>query len=346
MTLPGVSRLPNSADNRMHDVPVAAAGPSQVESLPVTTARFGLYLALGVGWYVKSVPGPLAKPLELARRTTEELPPPPELPRTLVPFSHREWLSEKPFRLVLGAGFVGGLYRHLGLLQALEDAALKPRDIVGVSAGAIVGAMYGCLPLRGPGGVEDSLMTLHPQDFLDPCWATLVAHGAVCPGHAFERKLERTFAPALKTDLAETCPRVAVEVYDTQTGITSLIDNGSIVQAVRWSASLPILFAGDRFIDGGWIDQNGLLGMVPGQRAINHRIFEGSDQGGFMQWRINRPKPILAPSTDAEHRTLHFVGPEKITEANFIFALQDEGKLNRVTNHSRETVAAWLAQPA
>ena len=316
------------------------------ESLPWTTAKFGTYLALGVAWYVKPVVGPLALPLKRPSDNSVNKRQTLFFARELQPPTQSAWLHQKPFRLVLGAGFVGGLYRHLGLLLALEEVGLRPNSVVGVSAGAIIGSMYGMLPLRGPVSVETSLMTLHPQDFLDPSWKTLQEEGAVCPGHAFEDKLRRTFAPSGKTEPAETAPHAAVEVYDTQTGETSLIDKGCMVEAVRWSASLPGLFSGGRFIDGGWIDQNGLLGMVPGQRAINHRIFDGDGERGWMEWRINRPKPVLAASTDVEHRTLHFPGDEKITEANFIFALQDKAKLERITAKSKDTVRQWLASPS
>jgi hypothetical protein len=316
------------------------------ESLTWATAKFGTYLAVGIAWYVKPVTGPLALPLDRPKNKSVEQDKTLRLVRELQPATQSAWLHEKPFRLVLGAGFVGGLYRHLGLLLALEEVGLKPRDLVGVSAGAIVGSMYGTLPLRGDISVETSLMTLHPQDFLDPSWATLRKEGAVCPGHAFENKLRRTFAPSRKTDLSETNPHVSVEVYDTTTGVTSLLGGGPLVQSVRWSSSLPVLFSGGRFIDGGWIDQNGLLGMTPGERAINHRIYEGDGSRGWLEWRINRPSPVLEASTDSEHQTLHFPGDEKITEANFIFALQDKAKLERITAASKHAVMQWLASPA
>lgn len=318
-------------------------GPT--DSLFKTICQFGALFALGTAWYVKPVRGPLAAPLDL-REAPHELACRALLLRSPQLADNCSRLREKPFRLVLGAGFVGGLYRHLGLLRAFADAGIKPDSMAGVSAGAIVGAMAGAMPLRGENSVEAALMSLQPQDFLDPSWETLRNDGAICSGKALVRKLERIFAPSGKQNLEETKPQVSVEIYDTHTGVTSLLTKGSIVRAVRWSASLPVLFAGDRYIDGGWVDQNGLLAMTPGQRAVNHRIFEGNGARTFMEWRVSRPPVILSPSQDPEHRTLHFVGPEKITEANFVFALQDKAKLERITSWSETAVKTWLAQPA
>ena len=50
-----------------------------------------------------------------------------------------DWLEAEPFTLVLSAGFFG-FYAHAGLLHALELAGLKPRRVVGASAGDRLGA--------------------------------------------------------------------------------------------------------------------------------------------------------------------------------------------------------------
>ena len=56
------------------DPAAAASTPPRAESLSMASARFGLYLALRVGWYVKPVSGPPAKPLD--RAPCEAGPPP------------------------------------------------------------------------------------------------------------------------------------------------------------------------------------------------------------------------------------------------------------------------------
>lgn len=51
----------------------------------------------------------------------------------------------RPLHLVLGGGGARGL-AHLGVLEVLEEAGMRPDAILGVSAGAIVGAGYALEP--------------------------------------------------------------------------------------------------------------------------------------------------------------------------------------------------------
>lgn len=51
----------------------------------------------------------------------------------------------RPFSLVLGGGGARG-FAHLGVLRALEQEGYRPRAVVGVSMGAVVGVTYGHRP--------------------------------------------------------------------------------------------------------------------------------------------------------------------------------------------------------
>lgn len=53
--------------------------------------------------------------------------------------------SQKKFALVLGGGGAKGM-AHIGVLEELERAGLRPNLVVGCSAGAIVGALYAANP--------------------------------------------------------------------------------------------------------------------------------------------------------------------------------------------------------
>lgn len=62
------------------------------------------------------------------------------------------------FSLALGSGGARG-FAHVGVLDVLSDAGLRPRAIAGTSMGAVVGAMYasGADPdqmVAGVGGLE------------------------------------------------------------------------------------------------------------------------------------------------------------------------------------------------
>src|SRR5690606_38887683 len=75
------------------------------------------------------------------------------------------WLAAAPFTLALSAGFFG-FFAHTGVLQALEEAGLSPRRIVGVSAGALAGGLWA----SGLSAAElaEELLRLRRDDFWDP----------------------------------------------------------------------------------------------------------------------------------------------------------------------------------
>jgi NTE family protein len=53
--------------------------------------------------------------------------------------------TESPRKFRVGISLSGGGAKgiaHLGVLQALEECGFKPQVIAGVSAGAIIGALY------------------------------------------------------------------------------------------------------------------------------------------------------------------------------------------------------------
>ncbi len=60
----------------------------------------------------------------------------------------RRFFRPRGFVLVLGGGGARGL-AHLGVLQALEEEGLRPARIVGVSIGALFGALYAQRPDAG-----------------------------------------------------------------------------------------------------------------------------------------------------------------------------------------------------
>lgn len=74
------------------------------------------------------------------------------------------WFRKREgFVLVLGGGGARG-FAHIGALRALEEAGLRPSAIVGVSVGALVGAMYA----RNPDAQaleEEALRLLESESF-------------------------------------------------------------------------------------------------------------------------------------------------------------------------------------
>lgn len=170
--------------------------------------------------------------------------------------------------VVLGGGGMRG-YAHIGVLQALEEAGIRPDLIVGTSIGAIVGAAYASgISLTQLWQKADTVRVLSLAD------VTLTGPGFV-KGEALARwtnelvgqqPIERfpTKFAAVATDLGRSMPYV--------------ITKGDAGLAVRASAAIPGVFlpvrlAGSEFVDGG------VISLVPihAARALGADIIVGVD---------------------------------------------------------------------
>jgi NTE family protein len=184
------------------------------------------------------------------------------------------------FTLVFGGGGMRAL-AHIGVLEVLEEAVVPVSRIVATSAGGIIGAMYACNPdasdvrhklstflegetfkdiedlfqdtLRGTGGDIHSLprLLLHVKRFL------LATKAAASPG-IFETEVLHTIVDSLLPDVQMSecqIPFAAVAV-DLKSGRPTVLDSGSLRDAVVASSAIPgffppQLFNGNLYIDGG-----------------------------------------------------------------------------------------------
>jgi NTE family protein len=182
----------------------------------------------------------------------------------------RDWLSEEPFTLLLGAGFFG-FFAHTGCLLALEDAGLRPCRVVGVSAGALAGGLWASgLPVDR---ISHELLSLRREDFWDPGPPL----GGLLRGRKFTRKLE-TILEEVGVSRLEDCgvPFTAV-AHDVLRGSTLALDRGPIHVAIRASCSVPFMFRpvwseGRLLVDGGVSDRSGFTAIRPGERVLFHHL--------------------------------------------------------------------------
>ena len=151
--------------------------------------------------------------------------------------------------VVLSGGGVRG-FAHLGLLQALEELNIKPDAISGVSAGAIVGALYAAG--HSPQTIRDILKKnsyfgwssfLLNKDGLFSMKALRKVLQAYIPDNSFESLHKKLFVTA--TDFANN------------EAIT--FSKGSLIDTVIASASVPAIFEpvkiGDHLlVDGGLLN--------------------------------------------------------------------------------------------
>ncbi|WP_407191851.1 patatin-like phospholipase family protein [Citrobacter amalonaticus] len=156
-------------------------------------------------------------------------------------------VSTRPrISLVLGGGGLRG-YAHIGVLQALDDAGIKPDMVVGTSIGSIIGAAYAAG--NTPGQIWQMATTLRVLSLAD-----LNIHGpAFVRGDALANWADRLVGG--KT--IERFPvRFAAVATELDLSLPYVITSGDAGQALRASAAIPGIFLpvesyGLTLVDGG-----------------------------------------------------------------------------------------------
>ncbi len=158
-------------------------------------------------------------------------------------------MTEPTLGLALSSGGARGT-AHIGVLGVLEEQGIVPDVIAGTSMGAYVGGAYACgIPLEALADEWRSVSVLRTARTLLPTipWSGWTSGGELV------RTLRRTFGDRTFRDAKR--PFVALAT-DLETGTPYVIHEGSLVDAVRASLSVPGLFTpvwlDDRLlIDGG-----------------------------------------------------------------------------------------------
>jgi len=213
----------------------------------------------------------------------------------------------RPFTLVLGGGGARG-FAHLGVLRALEREGLRPSGIVGVSMGAVVGAIYAHRL-----DWYRAVLEMDVSAFPAPVEASAVGSSGRGSGLrrviAYLRVLEemvRGWGPgtgARRAGLAELRKilgdgrleggriPIVVSATDLKSGNRTVIRSGNAVDAVYASAALagvlPPLQADDRLLaDGAYTDlapvdvardlaSGPVIAVDPGQQSHTGEIHNG-----------------------------------------------------------------------
>jgi NTE family protein len=148
--------------------------------------------------------------------------------------------------LALGGGAARG-FAHVGVIEVLEQAGLKPDVVVGTSAGSLVGALYASgMPVTA---LRQAAMSLDEGALGD--W-TLGARG-VLKGKALQDMVNRLVANKPIERFPIPFAAVACDLY---TGRPLLIRKGEAGLAVRASSAVPGVFepvsiSGRDYVDGG-----------------------------------------------------------------------------------------------
>jgi NTE family protein len=173
-------------------------------------------------------------------------PPPPPPPPPPAP--------KRPPRLglALGGGAARG-FAHIGVIQVLEEAGIKPDLVAGTSAGSLVAALYA----HGKTGAELASVALTLDEGTITDWAF--------PGRGMIRgeALARFVREHTKGQTIEQMKmRLGIVATDLDSGAGMLFERGDTGQAVRASSSVPAVFQPVRIGDREYVD-GGLVSPVP-----------------------------------------------------------------------------------
>lgn len=171
---------------------------------------------------------------------------PPEPPTATVPAES----GKRPPRvgLALGGGAARG-FAHVGVIQVLEEAGIRPALVAGTSAGSLVAALYA----SGKTGaqLQQIAETMEEATFAD--WTLPIFSRGLLRGDALARYVHAQVGGRLIEDMPMPLGIVAT---DLNNGHGVLFQRGDTATAVRASSAVPAVFqpvkiAGREYVDGG-----------------------------------------------------------------------------------------------
>src|SRR4030042_2004073 len=171
--------------------------------------------------------------------------------------------------LVLSSGAAGGL-AHIGVIKALKEYGIGIDVIAGSSIGAFIGA---CL------AAQESIAELE-ELVLATDWRKLIALADFKPatllkGFIQGQKVKDLLLPIIgDIDFSDLKLPLVVAATDVENGTGVLIQEGSVLDAVRASISIPVIFTPVRLLNRYLID-GGIVNPIPldGARLMGAEYF-------------------------------------------------------------------------
>jgi NTE family protein len=150
--------------------------------------------------------------------------------------------------LVLGGGGAKG-FAHIGVIKVLESHGIRPKLVVGTSAGSFVGGLYASG--LSPFALQQLALNLEESDVRD---LTLSRQGFL-----LGQKLQDYINVKVNQQPIQNFPiRFAAVATEADSGRKVVFTRGSAGQAIRASCSIPNVFvpatiAGKEYVDGGLV---------------------------------------------------------------------------------------------
>ena len=176
----------------------------------------------------------------------------PELPPSPMPSVQPDPPVKRPPRigLALGGGAARG-FAHVGVIQVLEEAGIRPDLVTGTSAGSLVAAIYASGKTGGQ--LQQVAETMEEAAIAD--WTLPLFNRGVLRGEALARYVNAQVGGRLMETFPIPLGIVATDLHNGQ-GI--LFQRGDTGMAVRASSAVPAVFqpvriAGREYVDGGLV---------------------------------------------------------------------------------------------
>ncbi len=164
-------------------------------------------------------------------------------------------MSKKKIGLALSGGAARGL-AHIGVLEVLEREGIPIDLIAGTSAGALIGALYALS--NDASRTKDLIIDLVSKRFALLADLTLPRTGLI-QGKRFKNLLKSSIGDIEFGDLSIPFACVATDIG---TGEAVVIEQGSVIEGVRASTSIPGIFTPIKK-DGRYLVDGGLVNPIP-----------------------------------------------------------------------------------
>lgn len=156
--------------------------------------------------------------------------------------------------LALGGGAARG-FAHVGVIQVLEEAGLRPDFVVGTSAGSVVAALYA----SGRSGLQLQQIAEHMEEAAFTDWTLPIFSRGLLRGEALGRYVNAQVGGRLIEQMPLSLGIVAT---DLNSGQGVLFQRGDTGTAVRASSAVPAVFLPVKIGPHEYVD-GGLVSPVP-----------------------------------------------------------------------------------
>ena len=152
--------------------------------------------------------------------------------------------------LALGGGAARG-FAHVGVIQVLEEAGIRPNLVAGTSAGSLVAAIYA----SGKSGAQLQQVAETMEEAAIADWSLQIFSRGALRGEALARYVNTQ----VNSRLIEHMPMpLGIVATDLNTGVDTVFQRGDTGTAVRASSAVPAVFqpvkiSGRDYVDGGLV---------------------------------------------------------------------------------------------